>query len=67
MSEKKSAFISKTAKVRCRNCKELLLKQNYKTHLVRQHKEEEDPNDPRGLEQPAITSLERDKAVQGLR
>ena len=59
MSEKKSAFISKTAKVRCRNCKELLLKQNYKTHLVRQHEGEEDPNDLPGFEQQAITSLFR--------
>jgi len=58
MSEKKSAFISKTAKVRCRNCKELLLKQNYKNHLVRQH-EGEDPNDLRGFQQQAITSLFR--------
>ncbi len=54
--EKGGNFFSKTTKVRCLNCKETILKQNYKTHLLRQHKEE-DPNDIRELQQHSITNL----------
>ena len=36
----KQAFLSETLKIRCRVCKSVILRKNYKSHLTTEHPEE---------------------------